>query len=693
MQCACGYAASISIGLVSRGGEQFASKISLACSDGSILRDPVSSYVGVVRNATSAVCNPSAGGCAAMAVQYDLVEGRQANTQLANAGRPGAFTTTTSPCPSGTVLLGFSPRRYSVALGSSSILTGVLNNITAVCGVPTTTGVCAPKSPPPPPRPPPRPPPPKPPTPISNLAFQLKCTCGYAESLTVGFVTRNGAGYASKLTLHCSDGSVVRDPVTTVGAVRNVDTPVCNATSQIQGQLAGGCTAMTIQYDRVQGKEADTQISNAGRRGTFVKSTVKCPAGRVMLGLSPRRYSGASGAASVLNGILNSIEAICGVPATTGVCAPKQPLSPPPCPPPPVRTPQNTAVRRECTCGYVSSLEVGFINVGGKSYASRMNVRCSSGQVLKDATTTLPTTWQTTPACVGAGKLTSGPNAGACTSFTVRYEKVLSQEADVGIVNAGRFGTNSYTPRCSSGVLIGIAFRRYSGGPGFNSLNNIMNTVTAVCGPPAIKACPSPPPPVKIAQGWGDPHFKGFDGSRFEFHGEPGRFYDVLSSRSPTLSLATMVERSSRNPKTTYMREYNLRINSTVVDVKLLPPLPTNPAVWRITATVNSKPIAAGTTKLPNGITVSLTPGAIGKFGTVKVDAGFIFVSMIQKWRPDRAELAEFMDLNVVLRGRLSLPVTGILAPSYIKAVAAAGPVSGAAGGAVLSAGLDVPET
>lgn len=65
--------------------------------------------------------------------------------------------------------------------------------------------------------------------------------------------------------------------------------------------------------------------------------------------------------------------------------------------------------------------------------------------------------------------------------------------------------------------------------------------------------------------------------------------------------------------------------------MKLLPPLPANPAVWRITATVNTKPVAVGTTKLPNGITVTLTPGAIGKFGTVKVDAGFIFVSMIQK--------------------------------------------------------------
>lgn len=66
----------------------------------------------------------------------------------------------------------------------------------------------------------------------------------------------------------------------------------------------------------------------------------------------------------------------------------------------------NEAVRKECSCGYVKSLEVGFILVSGKTYASRMNVRCSNGQVLKDTTTTTPTTWQNTSAVrrPGAGQ-------------------------------------------------------------------------------------------------------------------------------------------------------------------------------------------------------------------------------------------------------------------------------------------------
>lgn len=64
------------------------------------------------------------------------------------------------------------------------------------------------------------------------------------------------------------------------------------------------------------------------------------------------------------------------------------------------------------------------------------------------------------------------------------------------------------------------------------------------------------------------------------------------------------------------------------------------------------------------------------------------------RWRPDRNELAEFLDLNIMLYGKLQLPVTGILGPSYVKAAqaaAAASPVSGAAS-AIFSAGLDVSE-
>ncbi|KAL4441880.1 hypothetical protein ABPG77_003796 [Micractinium sp. CCAP 211/92] len=758
MSCTCGFITELTVGLVTRDGLEYAAKLALTCSDGSVVPDPVTSIVQV-RNDTGPVCNSTslvqtgalAGGCTEMTVQYDLIEGNEVDTQLGGAGREGSLTTSTAKCPTGQVLLGLAFQRYSPTLGSNPTLNGVINSMIAVCGVPKTTGVCAPKSPPPPPSPPPpspsppSPPPPKPPVPIckprlalpclpaacglgllppcsacpahacghytaaapppgaANGAFSMACGCGYVTSVSIGMVTRNGAQFASKIALGCSDGNVVPDPVSSyVGVVRNATGAVCNSTSLVQtGALAGGCSAMTIQYDRIEGNEADTQLGGAGRPGTVVTSTLRCPTGQVLLGLNPKRYSVTPGASTALVGLLNSITANCGVPKTTGVCAPKRPpspppRSPPPRPPPPARNPANTAVRKECTCGYVSSLEVGFITVGGKTYASRLNVKCSGGEVLKDATTTLPTTWQTTPACVGAGKLTTGPNAGACTSFTVRYDKVLNQEADVGIVNAGRTGTNTVTVRCASGVLIGIAFRRYSGGPGFATLTGILNTVVPVCGPPPTKACSSPPPPpVKTAQGWGDPHFRGFDGSRFDFHGQPGKWYDVLSSKSPSLSLSTRVERSIRAPQYTYMKEYDLTVNNTKVAVSLLPPLPSAPDIWRLAASVNGRSLSAGTTTTSTGIKVTFSDGGVGKFGTAKVEAGFITISMIQKWRPDRKELAEFLDLNILLYGRLQLPVTGILGPSYTKAAqaaVAASPVAGAAA-TVFSAGLDVSDT
>lgn len=50
-------------GMVARNGQQFASRIALGCSDGSVVADPVTSYAGVVRNATGAVVRPRCPGC------------------------------------------------------------------------------------------------------------------------------------------------------------------------------------------------------------------------------------------------------------------------------------------------------------------------------------------------------------------------------------------------------------------------------------------------------------------------------------------------------------------------------------------------------------------------------------------------------------------------------------------------------
>ncbi len=86
-------------------------------------------------------------------------------------------------------------------------------------------------------------------------------------------------------------------------------------------------------------------------------------------------------------------------------------------------------------------------------------------------------------------------------------------------------------------------------------------------------------------------------------------------------SFLLQVQRSVRVPTHTYMRAFELRINTTVINIKLLPPLASKPEVWRIVATANGQPVVSSRT-LPNGIKIDRVTGDIGKFGTVKVDAG-----------------------------------------------------------------------
>lgn len=65
--------------------------------------------------------------------------------------------------------------------------------------------------------------------------------------------------------------------------------------------------------------------------------------------------------------------------------------------------------------------------------------------------------------------------------------------------------------------------------------------------------------------------------------------------------------------------------------MSLLPPLPSSPDIWRLAASVNGRVLSPGTTSTPTGIKVTFSKGGVGKFGTAKVQAGFITISMIQK--------------------------------------------------------------
>ncbi len=52
-------------------------------------------------------------------------------------------------------------------------------------------------------------------------------------------------------------------------------------------------------------------------------------------------------------------------------------------------------------------------------------------------------------------------------------------------------------------------------------------------------------------------------------------------------------------------------------------------------------------------------------------------MAIIQRWRPQRGSLADFLDVNLEVKRPLALPVTGILGPSYYRALPKATPGGG----------------
>ncbi|KPF41182.1 hypothetical protein IP76_22150 [Rhizobium sp. AAP43] len=144
---------------------------------------------------------------------------------------------------------------------------------------------------------------------------------------------------------------------------------------------------------------------------------------------------------------------------------------------------------------------------------------------------------------------------------------------------------------------------------------------------------------------------------------------------------------------TTYMRSFLFVNGTSRVDVELLPPLP-GQTIWRLLATANGQPVA-DTATIPRGISILRVPAAVGKHGRVEINAGFTRVVIIQKWRPQRRVVADFLDINMFASPFLLKPVTGILAPSYDRAVAKAsqGAVAAAAGGMqLMGAGSATPD-
>lgn len=188
--------------------------------------------------------------------------------------------------------------------------------------------------------------------------------------------------------------------------------------------------------------------------------------------------------------------------------------------------------------------------------------------------------------------------------------------------------------------------------------------------PPRIvrPTAPQTPPPGKTASGWGDPHFEGFDGVRFSYHGQPNNWYQLLVAPRQAFSLQTRFV-AGRLPGTTVMRAFEFKNGADVISVTLAGHTSPLPPARRLSASANGSPVIAGIAKLKSGTSIEFVPGSKGGHGRVVIEAGFIRIAIIHKWRPNRNALAEFLDFNLSIQQQLRLPVTGLLARSYTAVV------------------------
>ncbi|KAL4422580.1 hypothetical protein ABPG75_008777 [Micractinium tetrahymenae] len=192
--------------------------------------------------------------------------------------------------------------------------------------------------------------------------------------------------------------------------------------------------------------------------------------------------------------------------------------------------------------------------------------------------------------------------------------------------------------------------------------------------PPPKKQAPPPPPVVREASGFTDEayalQFTGFDAKSFAFKGTAGSWQGLLGSASQGLNLRNKFAPGALNAKLAVMRAVELKKGSTTVLVSVLPPAGAGGA-WKLAVTANGAAVT-GSTTLPGGIRVGVTTFSTAANGVktrVNIDAGFMHVTLLQRWLVQRNRAGDFLNIAISLVGPalLQLPVTGLLGPSYTR--------------------------
>ncbi|PRW58476.1 hypothetical protein C2E21_2859 [Chlorella sorokiniana] len=540
---------------------------------------------------------------------------------------------------------------------------------------------------------PPRPPAPPPynifellPIGTGSTKTRLGCTCGHITQLRVGFINIPARGtYASTVSFKCSDGQVVQDPAAALNPPPTV---------QVYNCPGGECTTLTGYFGQPVGSSVGiVGVENLGT-ATADSSTVACSAGSVFLGVDTARYI----LGTPLANAARLIRVGCGVPQS------------------PASIPITSSTSQQviidgsngtsdaastfCRCGWVTGFLVGsVVTTGGKTAVATMGVRCSDGSTWQDPRygeiSTLTTVTVQNSAVLPPG----------WTRVLARFGKTAGLTTMDEVVGLGVRPANTQG-LCQYGLkVMGVKVGR--NGPRTMSPYTV-RSLTVGCGvavscpppPPAPKPpsprppppvpkppSPMPPPPSDLTGGvWGDPHFIGFDGSQFDWHGTPGQWADVIHSDAQAFGVSVRVEQGPYKGLT-LVRAVAFKSGATVVGAELVQT--GNSGAWVIQGKANRVLMEAGTpVALPGGITATVVQGNPGpvapSMGTFTITGAFGQVTAAQLYRADKPLMTEYFNVQVRLSAPLALPVRGLLAPSYMAALARANarPQAAAVGGA-----------